>query len=371
MGADRPKQFLELAGRPILLHTLQTFINTGLFSSIIVTTPAADQDRTSAMLNAFNLQHACRVLAGGPSRQDSVRIGLDALPATVDYVMVHDGVRPLVTAQIIAACLEEAVSSGAAITAIPVRDTIKSVNNAKINATIDRHGLWRAQTPQAARLTLLRQAYANAAEMGIKTTDEAALLELINYPVAIVEGTERNIKITVNEDLAMAEALLDKQTNHLKIGHGYDAHGLETGRKLVMGGVEIPHNRGLRGHSDADVVTHALCDALLGALGAGDIGRHFPDTDPIYKGISSLSLLQQVIKMTTGQGFLVVNADLTIIAQKPKLSPFIPQMQQNLARICQVSDTAINVKATTTEQMGFTGRQEGIACHAVALLSSV
>jgi 2-C-methyl-D-erythritol 4-phosphate cytidylyltransferase/2-C-methyl-D-erythritol 2,4-cyclodiphosphate synthase len=368
MAADRPKQFLSLAGEPILLRTIKTFIATGLFKTIIITSPASHIEQTRKILEESGLQNHCRVMAGGVTRQESVKVGLDALPKITDYVMVHDGVRPLISQQIITACLARARESGAAITAIPIQDTVKSAQNGFITNTVDRQNLWRAQTPQAAKVTLLRQAYRLAAEKNITVTDEAALLELTGCQVSIIEGSGNNIKITVKEDLKMAEALLAEKNHPFRIGHGYDAHRLVTGRKLIMGGVDIPHTKGLLGHSDADVVTHALCDALLGALGQGDIGQHFPDSDPQNKGINSLILLEEVIKMASSRHYRLNNADITVIAQQPKLAPFLPQIQKNLTKVCQVEQSAINIKATTSEEMGFTGRQEGIACHAVVML---
>ncbi len=367
MGARQPKQFLHLAGEPILLRTIRTFLATHLFEAIIVTTPAPYLHQTKELIT--KVFPKCLILEGGTTRQESVRIGLQALPKKTDLVMVHDGVRPLISGEIIKNCLTEANNCGAAITAIPVQDTIKFSQGNQISHTVDRRNLWRAQTPQAARVNILQKAYELADEKKFTGTDEASLLELSGCQINIVEGSERNIKITVKEDLKMAEALL-KETQHRPyiIGHGFDAHRLTEGRKLIMGGVDIPHNTGLLGHSDADVVTHALCDALLGALGQGDIGRHFPDSDPQYKGINSLKLLQEVVELATCQNYKLNNADITIIAQQPKLAPFLPQMQKNLTSICQVDNFAINLKATTTEKMGFTGREEGISCHAVAML---
>jgi len=370
MAAGRPKQFITLAGEPILLRTIKTFISTGLFESILITSPASHLEQTQRMLAENGLQNRCMILEGGQMRQDSVKIGLDALPKGTHYVMVHDGVRPLVSQQIIKNCLAMAKESGAAITAIPMQDTIKSIRNHYISHTIDRQNLWRAQTPQAASVNLLQQAYSLAAEKDFIATDESSLLELLNCQISIVKGSEENIKITVKEDLKMAENFLRQETGQLRIGHGYDAHRLVEKRKLILGGVDIPHAKGLLGHSDADAVVHALCDALLGALGEGDIGQHFPDSAPKYKDIDSLKLLAEVMKIAQAKHCHVNNADLTIIAQKPKLASFLPQMQKNLAKICQVDNAAINLKATTTEEMGFTGRQEGISCHCVALLVS-
>lgn len=372
MGGTTPKQFLLLQGRPILIRTLEAFRQTECFSTIILTAPLPHLDEAAALVAEYGLSSLCRVVAGGETRQDSVAAGLAALPPEIQVVLVHDGVRPLVSREIISNCLQAVRRDGAAIVAVPIKDTIKEVNDGVIRQTVDRSRLWRAQTPQGARVSLLRQAYQEARRDNFSGTDEASLLERIGCPISIVVGSETNLKITLPEDIPMAEALLASQKSTLpgfKIGHGYDAHCLVTGRALILGGVTIPHSHGLLGHSDADVLTHALCDALLGAIGAGDLGRHFPDSDPQYKGIDSLNLLARVIALATAQGFVLANADLTIIAQRPKLAPFIPQMQKNLTEICQVLQSAINIKATTTEAMGFTGREEGIACHAVVLVT--
>lgn len=371
MGGATPKQFILLRGCPILIRTIIACQQAACFQEIILTVPAAHLDTTKALLDSHGLAAACRVVAGGETRQESVQAGLNAISDGIDLVVIHDGVRPLVRREIITNCLQAAAVHGAAMAAIPVKDTIKEGSSGVVLQTIDRRNLWRAQTPQAAQLKLLRQAYDQANRDNFIGTDEASLLERIACPIIIVTGAETNLKITTPEDIIMAEALLaiqERPAQTSKIGHGYDAHRLVTGRTLILGGVTIPHHLGLLGHSDADVLTHALGDALLGAIGAGDLGRHFPDSDPQYQGIDSLKLLAKIVALSTEQGYTLGNADLTVIAQRPKLATFIPQMQKNLAAICQVSPALINIKATTTETMGFTGREEGIACHAVVIM---
>lgn len=371
MGLSEPKQFIRLAGVPMLVHTLRAFAATPLIHAIVVVAPAEHLSRTKALLRQYPVPRIHAVVAGGDTRQASVRHGLAALPPDTELVMAHDGARPLVMPMLIDACIKAAEVHGAAIAAIPVKDTLKQGNSEQlIAATVERKGLWQAQTPQVARLEMFQAAYAAAERDRFTGTDEASLLERAGFPVALVEGAETNIKVTRPEDLAIAEALLMK-TNPaapFKIGHGYDAHRLVEARPLILGGVIIPHRLGLLGHSDADVLTHALCDAILGAVGCGDLGRHFPDTDPRYKGIASLKLLGQVITLAQEQGFRLANADLTVVAQQPKLAPHLPAMRDHLAAVCQVAAEAINIKATTTEAMGFAGREEGIAAHAVVLL---
>jgi 2-C-methyl-D-erythritol 4-phosphate cytidylyltransferase/2-C-methyl-D-erythritol 2,4-cyclodiphosphate synthase len=372
-GASCPKQFLELAGLPILVRTCRAFLDLESIRWVAVAAPTDYLQHTIDLL-CLHLapDHMARMLftVGGATRQDSVRAGLNALPAAIELVLVHDAARPLVDQAIILRCLHGAVRFGAVIAATPVKDTLKKVaDSGLIQETVDRTSLWQAQTPQAAQRPLLERAFAEADRNQFVGTDEASLLEAAGIPVQVVEGGERNFKITRPEDLQVAAALLTEE-QEMKIGHGFDAHRLVSGRKLILGGVEVEFELGLDGHSDADVVAHALIDALLGALGAGDIGRHFPDSDPQYKGIDSLLLLAHAQQLVEAQGYALGNADLTIVCQRPKLAPHLAGMQVNLARCCKVAPAAVNIKATTTEKMGYTGRGEGIAAHAVVLLRS-
>ena len=259
---------------------------------------------TQALLTHYQLADHCTVVNGGKLRQDSVRIGLAQVADDSPLVAVHDGARPLITPEDIQRCLDAAATHGAAIMAVPVKDTLKAVAaDSTIRHTVERESLWQAQTPQVVRTDLLKEAFAKADQDGFVGTDEASLLEHGGWPVVVVEGSETNLKITRPDDLLMAEALLMQQqpSPQMRIGHGFDAHRLVAGRPLILGGMEIPHELGLLGHSDADVLTHALCDAILGAIGAGDIGRHFPDSDPQYKGISSIKLLAHVIGLAAAK----------------------------------------------------------------------
>jgi len=376
MGLGTPKQFSCLAGVPLLVHTVRAFEQVAEISAIIVAAPMDYLQHTRQLIEQYGL-YKVKVVTGGELRQDSVQAGLAHVPLECDFVAVHDGARPLISPELIRACLAAAQKTGAAMAAIPVKDTIKEVGADQfIVRTIDRKTLWQAQTPQVVRTDTLRKAFTAAAEKSFIGTDEASFLELINVRMSVVEGSEQNIKITRPDDLLIAEAILMKKEQpstplaapSLRIGHGYDAHQLAADRPLILGGIEIPHPTGLSGHSDADVLTHALCDAILGALGAGDIGRHFPDTDPSYKNISSLKLLARVIATANEQGYTLGNADITVVAQAPKLAPHFPAMREKLAAVCRANQSAINLKGTTTEKMGFTGRKEGIAAHAVVLL---
>jgi 2-C-methyl-D-erythritol 4-phosphate cytidylyltransferase / 2-C-methyl-D-erythritol 2,4-cyclodiphosphate synthase len=370
MNLDHPKQYHLLAGVPILIHTVRAFSLNAHIGPIVVVVPSAWLEKTRNLLNEYHLLDSITVTEGGKRRQDSVLAGLSELTEAVDIVLVHDGARPLIADDLINRCYKGALRCGAAIAAIPVKDTLKRCGpGLAITGTVDRENLWQAQTPQAARLHLLKKAYALNGDRDV--TDEASLLEHAGIPVVIVEGTETNIKITRPEDLVIAEKIMQGSTRkRTRIGHGFDAHRLIPGRKLVLGGVIVPHDRGLAGHSDADVLTHALCDAILGALGEGDIGRHFPDTDMRFHDMYSITLLENVIDVMMKKGFQIANADITLICQEPKIAPYVQEMRDILARTCRTGPGRINVKATTTEKMGYTGRMEGISCHAVVLLES-
>jgi 2-C-methyl-D-erythritol 4-phosphate cytidylyltransferase/2-C-methyl-D-erythritol 2,4-cyclodiphosphate synthase len=371
MGMDIPKQYLMLAGLPVLVRCLRPFLDHPEIARVALVVPAARLAASESICASYGLASPrLNFVAGGARRQDSVLAGLRALAAETEIVLVHDGARPLVTPALIGRCIEAARQNGAAIAAIPAQDTLKRQDaSGRIAATIDRDGLWQAQTPQAARLDALLAAFAAHGQTDV--TDEAALLEMAGVPVTLVPGERSNIKITCPEDLGLAEKLLAKGqiSSPLRIGHGYDAHRFAANRALVLAGVTIPYQFGLAGHSDADAATHALCDAILGALALGDIGRHFPDSNGEFKDIRSLLLFEKVMAMARQRGYGLKNADITIICQAPKLAPFMDEMRKTLAASCGCQPEDINIKATTTEKMGFTGRGEGIACHAVALLA--
>ncbi len=374
MGLSIPKQFQEVAGVPLLVHTVKAFQAVPAVQEIILVVPPAHIDFVRDLLIKYRLLQVSAVVPGGARRQDSVKAGLHAVSAEIEVVIVHDGARPLVSPGLISACIAAAHEHGAAMVAVPVKDTLKAVTNEGwVEKTVDRTGLWQAQTPQAVRADLLREAFRFADDTGFSGTDEASLLEHLGHPVRVVSGAETNIKVTRPDDLQMVRALLGSKEKedlmNFRIGMGYDAHQLVPERPLILGGMKIPHALGLLGHSDADVLVHSLCDALLGALGEGDIGRHFPDQDPGYKDISSLVLLERVASLVQEKGFRLVNADITVIAERPKLSSYFPSMQENLARVCKTERERINLKATTTEAMGFEGRQEGISAQAVVLLA--
>lgn len=371
MQSDTPKQFLQLAGVPILIRTIKAFLGCDAIGRVVLAVAADQQQQTDTLLKGYiSPEERTKIIItqGGATRQLSVLAGLQALPEDIEIILVHDGARPLISSRLIESCLRGAVTHGAVIAAVPVNDTIKEVaENQTISRTVDRTRLSRAQTPQAARRQLLEQAYRQADTDNFTGTDEASLLEHADIPITIVNGEEHNIKITRPGDMLIARNLLGEQPM-LRIGHGFDAHKLVANRPLILGGESIDFEFGLLGHSDADVLTHAFIDALLGALGQGDIGKHFPDSDPQYKGISSLKLLEHTFSLVKEQGFALANADLTILCQRPRLAPYLDAMRRNLASCCQAPEANMNIKATTTEEMGYTGRGEGIAAHGVVLL---
>jgi 2-C-methyl-D-erythritol 4-phosphate cytidylyltransferase/2-C-methyl-D-erythritol 2,4-cyclodiphosphate synthase len=285
-------------------------------------------------------------------------------------VVIHDAVRPFVNQKLIKQVIAAAKTAGAASIGVKAKDTIKETKkNHLVIATIPRQNLWLTQTPQAFKFELLKKAYRIAYAKKFYGTDDASLVERIGTKVKMVEGSYENIKITTPEDLVMAEALMKKKTGNkinFRNGFGYDSHRFAVGRKLILGGVEIPFDKGLQGHSDADALIHAICDALLGASGCGDIGRHFPDTNPSYKDISSIILLERVKKIIERKKFSINNVDTTVIMEMPKLEPYVAQMVSNIASALDVAETSVNIKAKTNEGMGFIGRDEGVAVFAIA-----
>lgn len=367
------KVFALLGGRPLLYWTAQAFAAHPQIDGIVVVAGPSEVSRCREAL--AGVDKVLAVIAGGQTRQESVAIGLFALGGDLDdLILVHDAARPLVSAAVIDRCLEGAKHWGNAVAALPVADTLKAVDSdLVVQRTIDREGLWAMQTPQAFRLATLFEAHSQARSLGWTGTDEAALVEQFSEdPVHLVLGDPANLKVTRPEDLPLAEAILQSRQplpfTSPRIGFGYDIHPLVAGRKLFLGGIEIPSERGLDGHSDADVLLHALCDALLGAAGLPDIGHLFPNTDPAYKDISSLALLAEVVRRVGEAGYAVGNADMTLIAEAPKIAPYVAEMRAAIAKCLLAAPSQVGIKATTNEGLGSLGRGEGIAAHAVVLL---
>lgn len=364
-GGDVPKQLMPLAGVPMLARSVEAFLRCDLVSRIVVSVPP----ETAADPPGYLLSTAkpVDIVAGGLRRQDSVANAFEIAARSADLVVVHDAARPLVTDAVIRRTIAAAAESGAAIAAIQARDTVKRADAAgRVVETLRREDIYLAQTPQAFRVDVLRHALRLADDV----TDEAALAERAGYDVRVVEGDPRNLKITTADDLAMADRLLASRTPAatLRIGNGYDLHRLVSGRLLILGGVTIPFEKGLQGHSDGDAVCHAVTDAVLGAAGAGDIGRHYPDSDPAWKGADSLELLRRAAGVIGDGGYAVVNVDVVVIAQRPKLVPYIDGIRRNLASALGCDVSQVSVKGKTNEGVDSMGAGESIAVHAVALV---
>ena len=365
MGAERNKVLLELADKPVIVRAIEAF--RGLVDGLVLVSRAEDIPAMQAAVEAANL--SVTIVPGGDTRQASVWNGLCALPDSCTHVLIHDGARCLVDEGTIRRCIASVEAYGTGVAAIPAIDTIKQVDgNGIVTATPDRSQLRAVQTPQGFTVELIRRAHESARQEGFLGTDDASLVERLGHPVHLTEGNRRNIKLTTPEDIIMAESFLGRSFPTLRIGQGYDVHRLVEGRALILCGVEIPHTLGLLGHSDADVAVHALMDAMLGTMALGDIGKHFPDTDERYRGISSMKLLEHVVALLAEHNARVTNCDVTIVAQKPKLLPHIPQMRENLAAALALPLDRVNVKATTTERLAFEGREEGISAQAVCMV---
>jgi len=352
-GGDTPKQYLPLMGKPVLCWSIEAFKNHPLVSDIMVVIhPDHEKDFKT------DVKH----VTGGATRQQSVQKGLAALRAAKpDIVLIHDAARPLVSQQLITDICNASISSGAAIPAIAVTDTIK--RNGK---TENREGLYTVQTPQAFRFDLIDKLHQKYQDKSL--TDDAALCEEDGYPVTFVTGQPDNIKITHPADLARAEQYIFSRNGDVRTGQGYDVHRLvptAAGKKLMLCGVEIPHNHVLEGHSDADVGLHAITDAILATISAGDIGQHFSPSDPRWKNADSAVFLKHAADLVMQQGGIITHVDVTLICEAPKVAPHRAAMQQRITEILQLPITRVSVKATTTEGLGFTGRREGIAAQSI------
>jgi 2-C-methyl-D-erythritol 4-phosphate cytidylyltransferase/2-C-methyl-D-erythritol 2,4-cyclodiphosphate synthase len=362
-----------LAGTPLLFHSVRAFSACDVVDDVVVVVRSDRVQRVQELIEAMGPSKVRRVVRGGATRTESSRFGTAALPSEVDLVLVHDGARPLVSEELIRRVVEAASARGAAIPGVPPVATIKREEDGVSAGTLDRRSLREAQTPQGFRRDLLAKALASAKRDGYEPTDEAAAVERVGGEVAIVEGDRLNLKVTVPEDLAIAEALLrgESPPRQVRIGTGYDAHRLVEGRALVLGGVEIPCERGLLGHSDADVLSHAVCDALLGAAAAGDLGVHFPDSEEAWKDASGGELLARTVEILRETGYVPVNVDATVIAQAPRLAPYRDGMIETLSRALRLPPERVSVKFTTTERLGFEGRGEGISATAVVLIGRI
>jgi 2-C-methyl-D-erythritol 4-phosphate cytidylyltransferase/2-C-methyl-D-erythritol 2,4-cyclodiphosphate synthase len=377
--ANGPKQYARLAGATVLEWSLSALLREPRVAGIVVAL-AADDTRWPAIAASMS-GSKIETAIGGASRQESVMRGLKALESRAgadDWVMVHDAARPCLTSADLKALIDavevredatDAAAVNGAVLASPVHDTVKRERGGIAVDTVDRTGLWRALTPQVFGYARLTQALEDAATLGLAVTDEAQAMERLGLPARLVRGSPFNIKVTTVSDLVMAESILrGTERNHMRIGQGFDVHAFGAGDHVVLGGVKIDYPKGVVAHSDGDVVIHALCDAVLGALGMGDIGQHFPDSDPRYRGADSRVFLREVTSHMRAAGLELVNADITVLAEAPRIAKHRAAMAENLAADLGVSVQLINIKATTTERLGFIGRGEGLAASAAVLL---
>ncbi len=384
-GGQTPKQFLEIAGAPIIIHTLRRFDSCEDIGAIIVALQVSEISSFEECLSGFEFRKPVRLVPGGAERSDSIFNALEAAREfDPELVAVHDAVRPFVTPSQISAVLARAGEAGAAILALPATDTIKEVEGGIIRRTIDRRFIWRAQTPQAFRYEMLLRANAEARTAGLPpalTTDDSLLVENLGLQVAVVEGSAHNIKITTPEDFILAERLFEEMSKEspqsantnpaFRTGIGNDIHRMVEGRKLILGGIEIPFEKGLMGHSDGDSLSHAITDALLGAAGLGDIGTHFSDKDPRWAGADSRVFLRHVRSLIVERGYQIYSIDATILAEKPKMMPHVEAMRASLAGTLEIDPSQINIKAKTNEGLDAIGRGEAIAALASALISRI
>lgn len=369
-GTLPPKQYAPLAGRSVLAHTIAAFEACPAIGTIVVVIHPNDSALFAASASGCSARLAPPVI-GGATRQESVRLGLQALAdAGVDQVLIHDAARPFVTADIVQRVLASLETHEGAIAADPLADTLKrDGGDGAISETVPRAGLWKAQTPQGFRFAPILAAHTRAAADGLADfTDDAAIAEWAGMKVALVPGSSRNFKITTPEDMQMAEHLLAHVAPlwETRTGTGFDVHALCEGDHVWLGGVRIPHDRGLLGHSDADAPLHALTDALLGAIGDGDIGQHFPPSDPAWKGARSRLFVEDAATRIRSRGGRIVNVDVTVLCEEPRIGPHRDAIRAEIADMLGIDVTRVAVKATTTERLGFTGRKEGIAALATA-----
>ncbi len=405
------KQYIEIGGISVLARSAKAFERNAYTDEIIIAVRPGDEENCrQSVVEKYGLKKVTAVIAGGAERQLSVMKALDSVSEDAGLILVHDGARPFVTQRLIHDIIDAADREGAAVPCVEVKDTIKMTENGHVAETPERSRLRAVQTPQGFDAALLREAYRRIiGEEHRVVTDDASVVEAYGREVAVVESDPANVKITTPDDVRSAELMTSRESDTKirfperaaaeteqntgggnggadrnrggsaaesvyeglksmfpRVGLGCDVHAFAEGRRLMIGGVEIPHERGLEGHSDADVLVHAVIDALLGAAGLGDIGKHFPDSDENYRGINSLVLLGRTAELLKMQGFRIINIDAVVIAQRPKISPYTPQMCEKMADVLKISPAQINIKGTTAEHLGFTGREEGIAAQAVA-----
>lgn len=358
------KLLLSVKGKTILEHSVSAFDSIFSVTEIIIVT---NESSKAFIDNMFSGNSKVKTVLGGKERQDSVRLGLEAV--TNEYVLIHDAARPLVSKEIIENCIKELHSNQAVAVCVPATDTIKECHKGFAKNTPDRKNLFITQTPQGFKTDLILNLHKKAKEENISVTDDSSVCEWAGVPVKVVPGDYKNIKVTTQNDIYLLKTYFGETMN--RIGQGYDVHILAENRKLILGGVEIPHTKGLLGHSDADVLLHAITDAIFGACALGDLGKHFPPSDNTYKDIDSMILLKKACELAAEKGWAVCNIDATVSAQKPKLAPYISKMRENIGKALSIDTDFVSVKATTTEKLGFEGREEGISAQAAVLMTKI
>ncbi len=366
----RPKQYCAAGGKAIMRRTLEAFLNHPRVNLVLAVIRAGDEDLYEEAAEGLSSKKLLKPVPGGATRQLSVAAGLEALASFLpDAVLIHDAARPFISAQCISDTLAALETSDGAIAAAPVTDTLKRGQGGRSAGTVSRDGLWRAQTPQTFDYAKILDAH-RAAAARTDFTDDASIAEWHGLTVALVENTSENMKITTAEDLAMADLIANGGTRavfaDVRSGTGFDVHAFEDGDHVILCGVQIPHNQKLKGHSDADAGLHALTDALLGTIGAGDIGDHFPPSDPQWRGANSTVFLLHAAKLVGERGGRITNVDITLICERPKIGPHRDVMRERMADLLGLELERVSVKATTSEGLGFTGRSEGIAALATA-----
>jgi 2-C-methyl-D-erythritol 4-phosphate cytidylyltransferase / 2-C-methyl-D-erythritol 2,4-cyclodiphosphate synthase len=365
----QPKQYAAIGGVPVLAYALRAFLAHPDIALVAVAIAQGDEARYRAAVAGLASDKLLSPIGGGPTRQASVGNGLSALGVHLpDLVLIHDAARPFVTRDLIDRVLGALAQSPGAIAALPLADTLKEAGpGGRIKATVDRAHLWRAQTPQGFRFADILAAHARARAAGLEDmTDDAAVAEWAGLPVALVLGSAGNVKLTTPEDFAMAELAAGRPD--VRVGQGFDVHRLVAGDHVWLCGVRIAHTQALEGHSDADVALHALTDALLGAIGAGDIGQHFPDFDPRWKGAASAIFVGEALRLVRARGGKIGNVDVTLLCEAPRIAPHRDAMRRRIAELLELDEARVSVKATTTEGLGFAGRREGIAAMATAMV---
>jgi len=368
VGGDIPKQYRQVGGEPVIRASLVAFLTHPQMAAVQPVIHPDDENLYRAATSGLNLPVP---VAGGATRQASVRAGLEALKSTApDLVLIHDAARPFITGGLITRAIASGKEHGAAVPGIAVADTVKQINDqAVVTETLDRSRLRIVQTPQAFTFDLIVDAHRRAAESGLENfSDDAALAEWAGHRVCVFDGEPGNVKLTTEEDFVRAEALRMAALSDVRIGNGFDVHAYADGDHVMLGGVRIPHTRGVTGHSDADVALHALVDAILGALAEGDIGVHFPPSDPQWRGASSDRFLAFACERVRARSGMIAHLDVTVVCEVPRVGPHRDAMRARIAEIAGIPITRVAVKATTSEKLGFTGRGEGIVAMATATI---